>query len=57
MDHHWTDPELLEAIIRENKIEKSRILYIHSEYDIERDETRIEIAEANEDIRKWRAEK
>lgn len=57
MDHHWMDPELLEAIIRENKIEKSRILYIYSEYDIERDETRIEIAEANEDIRKWRAEK
>ena len=50
MEGHWTSPELIAAIIKENNIPEDSIIMIQARYDLDMQETTIEISVADEEL-------
>lgn len=50
MEGHWTSPELIAAIIKENNISEESIVCIQARFDIHMNETIIEITVADDDL-------
>ena len=50
MEGHWTSPELIATILKENDIPEESIIMIQARYDIDMQETTIEISVADEDL-------